>query len=834
MATSTTESPLQAVPGEDSPHRLNALSSHNALTAATSQFLQTTFGNFHTIDRASQLDFMAEGQRQFLQVLPFRDRRGLDWLIVVVVPEANFVGQIYENTRTTIGLCLVALVIAIAFGILTAQWITQPILRLSRAAQTLAQRFTDANLTEGQLDQRVETPGIDELAVLAQSFNQMAQQLQTAFTTLEHRNEQLETRVEERTITLWTANEQLRAEIISRQQMELALRESEARFRATFDQAAVGIAHVSLEGHWLRVNSWYCQIIGYTPAELLQGKFQDITAPEDLELSLHYYQRLLSREIPSYTLEKRYIRKDQTRVWVELTVSPVYSSQGRVSYVIAVVEDISERKAAAAALQQAKEAAEVANRTKSEFLANISHELRTPLNGILGYAQILRRHPDLSTPQQEGLRIIQQCGEHLLILINDILDLSKIEAQKMELHLHAFQLPELLKSLTDLFYLRAEQQGISFQYQALTELPTWVQGDEQRLRQVLINLLSNAIKFTHQGGVVFQVGREEPRGVGGNYIRFQVQDTGSGIPAESLEAIFLPFIQVGDHSQQIEGTGLGLPISQKFTEMMGGTLQVKSTLAQGSTFWFDLDLPELTPAVEVLQPESRSIVGYQGRQRKVLVVDENWENRAVLVNLLTPLGFEVGEAVNGQDCLHKVADMHPDVVLMDLVMPVMDGFAATQQLRQLPEGKQVVIIATSASAFDNDQRRSLAAGCNDFLAKPLKAEELIERLQQHLGLEWQYAEMIPERSEFYERGIHGADQEGEPCIVPPRDTVAQLYQLALIGDIKGILEQTTHLADAYAPLASEIHQLAKGFQVKKIQERLQHMLEETQATGYEC
>ncbi|MBD2541539.1 response regulator [Coleofasciculus sp. FACHB-SPT36] len=354
--------------------------------------------------------------------------------------------------------------------------------------------------------------------------------------------------------------------------------------------------------------------------------------------------------------------------------------------------------------QKAEQAAQSANRAKSEFLANMSHELRTPLNGILGYAQILKRDKTLNEPQKDGLGVIHQCGEHLLTLINDILDLSKIEARKMELHRSNFHFPQFLEGIVELCRIRAQQKDIYLTYQPIAPLPMAVQGDEKRLRQVLINLLSNAIKFTTTGGVTFQASYQD------GTFRFQVEDTGVGMASEQLEEIFLPFHQVGERDRKSEGTGLGLAISRQLVQMMGSEIKVNSILGKGSVFYFDLDLPLVDQWADVTQIDERPIIGYLGDKRKILIADDQWENRSILVKMLEPLGFEIREATDGLDCITKAQEWQPHVILMDLMMPALNGLEATRRIRKSPDLK-VVVIATSASVFDCDQQQSFQAGC---------------------------------------------------------------------------------------------------------------------------
>jgi signal transduction histidine kinase/DNA-binding NarL/FixJ family response regulator len=523
--------------------------------------------------------------------------------------------------------------------------------------------------------------------------------------------------------------------------------------------------------------------------------------------------------------------------------------------------EIADRKQAEFALQQAKESAETANRAKSEFLANMSHELRTPLNGVLGYAQILKTDKTLNPDHQESLSNIQHCGQHLLMLIDDVLDLSKIEARKMELYPTELNFINFTKNIADLFQMRADQKGITFSYEQVSPLPSGVHVDEKRLRQVLINLLSNAVKFTNSGGVTFKVGyvgtEAWSRGQGKSYefsllsselkqnyirfahstiastnslkIRFQVEDTGIGIAQSKLEEIFLPFHQV-DGNTFVEGTGLGLSISQKLAKLMGSEIRVNSTLEKGSTFWLDLELPAAKHYLEVspLQ-EKRWVVGFVGNKRKVLIVDDNEVNRSMLCSLLARLGFEVAEAENGQECLRKAVEFQPDVILMDLLMPVMDGLEAARRVRQLSELKDVVLIALSASVFEATQQESILAGCDDFVPKPIEANHFLEQLRVHLGLKWIYEE-CSESKKCQTPSLSAASEfPAYSSLLPTAaESIAKLLQLAAMGDIEDFFEETAKLESLekkLVPFVTCLRQLAKGFQLKQIRNVLKKYMD---------
>jgi predicted ATPase/signal transduction histidine kinase/CheY-like chemotaxis protein/tRNA A-37 threonylcarbamoyl transferase component Bud32 len=474
--------------------------------------------------------------------------------------------------------------------------------------------------------------------------------------------------------------------------------------------------------------------------------------------------------------------------------------------------------------QKAEAAAKSASLAKSEFLANMSHELRTPLNGILGYAQIFQLDKHLTEKQQDGIRIIHRCGEHLLALIEDILDLSKIEARKMELKPTEFDLTEFIQGITAICRIRASQKGIAFNCEYLTSIPKAIAADEKKLRQILINLIGNAVKFTEVGGVTFKIYAQDKTEIltTNVKIRFQIEDTGIGIATDELSKIFSPFEQVGNTRRHTEGTGLGLAISHQLVEIMGGELNVESTLGQGSIFWFELELPEVNG--ETNNKYSKQIItGFKGDRKKLLVVDDKWENRSVLVNLLEPLGFEIAEATDGRDCLNKAGEFQPDCILIDLVMPVMDGFEAVRQIRKLPELKDAIAIGTSASVYEAEKQESLAAGCNAFLCKPIRVEELLDCLQVHLGLEWIYEE-LENRLTDSEVSQDRLKIEPQEIIPPPTEEIALLFDLAMMGDLGGIQKQAEKLGEMdvkYLPFANHLNQLAKEFEEAKILDLVQ-------------
>jgi signal transduction histidine kinase/DNA-binding NarL/FixJ family response regulator len=479
-----------------------------------------------------------------------------------------------------------------------------------------------------------------------------------------------------------------------------------------------------------------------------------------------------------------------------------------------LAETIANLEAAYGEAHQARTVAESASRAKSGFLANMSHELRTPLNAILGYAQILRGNPDLDPRHAAGLATIQRSGEHLLLLINDMLDLARIEAGKVELYVEDMDLRGLLRTVTDIASVEVQRKELHLDHEVVGDLPSAVRADEKRLRQVLLNLLNNAVKFTQRGRVALRV-TVLPAEAGCARLRFEVEDTGIGIEPEQLARLFRPFEQAADVQRRFGGAGLGLAISAQLLGLMGSEIRVESHVGSGSRFWFDLALPLAGQRHATQVPAIADVTGYDGPRRTVLVVDDIEANRAPLVHFLGGLGFQVREAENGEVAVHSVQAHRPDLVLMDRVMPVMDGAEAIRRLRGMADLRELPIVVVSANASAADQQESLALGANGFLPKPVDFGRLLPEIERLLGLTWQ--------RNAAEAPADGIPATPAPLVAPPPAELDTLLRLARIGNMRSMRAHAEHLAvsdPACRPLAARLCRLADDFESAAIVELL--------------
>ncbi len=469
-----------------------------------------------------------------------------------------------------------------------------------------------------------------------------------------------------------------------------------------------------------------------------------------------------------------------------------------------------------------------ANRTKSDFLANMSHELRTPLNGILGYAQILQNSEDLKPQEIAHASMIEQCGQHLLTFINEILDLSKIESQKMNLYPSEVDFRNFMQAIVEMFSIQAHKKDITFRYNLSPLLPQGICVDKKRLMQVLFNLINNAIKFTDRGEVKIQVtGRplalkQESEVSKQDYcLCFEVRDTGPGINPEDLNKIFMPFEQVGNLEKRSKGTGLGLAISHKIVKIMGGELKVNSTLGKGSCFSFSICCPEVEiDRQSLLELSEQKILAYQGETKKILVVDDRWENRAVIKNMLIPLGFKIIEADNGKQGLALAIEDKPDLIITDLVMPKMDGYEFVRLLKQHSATRPIKLFVSSASVFQSDQQKSLDAGGDCFIAKPIQLRELLTALKTALTLDWVYETRTLQNTHTSDI----EDLDDSQFMLPSVEKLRDLQKLALSGLIKAFcqeLDQLDQVSKNYRGFTQKYRTLAENFQLKTIQSSLE-------------
>ncbi len=637
----------------------------------------------------------------------------------------------------------------------------------------------------------------------------------------------------------------LQREIAERIETQKELTKNKEQLQSIIDNSAAVIYIKDPEGRYLLINSRYEDIFHISQAEI-KGKTDYDIFPKDTA-DMFRANDLKVLEINSHHESEEFAPHDDGFVHTYISVKfPLHDFSGNIYGICGILTDITARKSGEDLLKNynltlerkveerthelkiAKEKAEIASNSKSIFLTGMSHELRTPLNAILGFTQILKHEKDLMAQHGKAVNTIHYSADHLLTMINDILDLSKIEAGKIEVVAERFRLHEFIMTVVKMARIRADQNNVSFSYNLSNGLPIDVEADEKHLLQVLLNLIDNATKFSKNGRVILTVkkcnefepspaqaitdthSRDEANQR--ERVRFQVEDTGIGIAEEQQEEIFFQFHQVGDKRYQNEGSGLGLSISRDLARLMGSELYVKSSLGKGSVFWFDLNLLVINNANEPELKARRDIVGYHGKKRKLLIVDDIEDNRGVLQFMLQPLGFDTAEAINGRDAVEQASMLKPDLILLDLKMPVMDGFEAVEQLRKAGSGiEDVIVIAVSGAVSDKMRDDVIKKGFNDFISKPIIIDKLLDCIQQHLGLEWIYEENEEEAQK----------QDGGPIpiIPPPREALLTIHELSSNGNILGIrdwLKNSENLNEEHKPFFSNIKQFADVYALEKI------------------
>jgi PAS domain S-box-containing protein len=602
----------------------------------------------------------------------------------------------------------------------------------------------------------------------------------------------------------------LNAELEQRVQSRTAELRQQARYlRTLIDMLPMWAWFKDTHSRYLVVNQSHAQARGHEVATMVGRTDQELLPTELAERQLADDKDVMASG--ERKTAEEYVGGEGGAAWMETYKAPVLDEDGTLLGTVGVARNISDRKAAEAAREAALEEARRLARQRTEFLAQMSHELRTPLNGILGFAQILQRDRQLDERQARGLRIIEESGQHLLTLINDILDLARIDAAKLELYPGDVNLATFLQVVCDIVRVKADERRLLFHFESGRDLPQAVRVDEKRLRQVLLNLLSNAIKFTDQGQVTLSVSKVAASASGQVRLRLEVHDSGIGMNETQLARLFHPFEQVSEVRRREGGTGLGLAISRQLVRLMGGDIEVHSRPGQGSAFCFEIEVPLVVQHAPHQADASAVPIGYEGERRRVLVVDDVAQNRAVLTDALGMLGFEVLEAADGAQALEAAQRSRPDLVVMDLTMPVMDGLEATRRLRAL-YGPGLPIIATSASVTPDSAAHSRDAGADLFIGKPIDQAVLLDAMARLLKLVWVRESLAAAHAEE-------AAFDDAALVPPPPAQIVVLQRLARTGNMRSICEEADRLKTLdprYAAFAARLRSLAEGCQSRAI------------------
>ena len=586
---------------------------------------------------------------------------------------------------------------------------------------------------------------------------------------------------------------------------EKALRESEEKYRRIVDMASEGIWAMDVDGACTFLNARMSEILGYEKEQIVGRPLGDFMFAEDLP---DHRVRLKQRSTGiSERYERRLRHRSGDEVWTIFSATPISDEQGRFSGSFAMVTDITDRKRSeeqllalknhleeqvtqrTADLVAARNAAEAANRAKSVFLASMSHELRTPLNAILGFSRLMQSDRSLPDHTRKNVEIINRSGTHLLRLINDVLDMAKIESGNMQLQRSPFDLGELLYEVTDLMRQRAEEKGLQLILDQDSHFPRYIVADESRVRQILINLIGNAVKFTDQGGVTLRLGTRENAL---SHLQIEVEDSGRGIAPDECKRIFEPFVQLGDQGSS-RGTGLGLAITKQYVELMSGTISVTSEIGKGALFRVELPLEEAKEVDIRLvnEAEQREILGIAGRSDyRILIVEDQRDNQLLLQTLMENIGLAAHIASNGEQAVRVFEEWKPHFIWMDRRMPIMDGIEATKKIRSLPGGADVRIVAVTASAFAEQRDEMLAMGLDDFVRKPYRPIEIYDCLATHLGIEYLYDSSAGHRLPLTAESFVSVP---EPLLAELKDALQSLHIVRIEKAVKSIAEYDQNL-----------------------------------------
>ena len=610
-------------------------------------------------------------------------------------------------------------------------------------------------------------------------------------------------------------------DITDRKQAEAELEKTSNRLVLALKSGAIGCWELDLDQNIVLWDERMYELYGMTKTNndlLVCDVRANCFHPDDrIPTETLIHQAILGQA--EYNTEFRIVHPNGSIHFIKAYGVLVRDIRGKAYSMIGINFDITDRKRSELALQQAKEAAESANQAKSIFLSNMSHELRTPLNSILGFTQLMLNEDSISPSSQERLQIVTRSGEYLLNLINDILDLSKIESGRMTLNNSEFDLKRLLNSIAEMLQVKAQLKNIHLIFEEDWDLPRHICTDEQKLYQVLVNLLGNAIKFTNQGTVILRVNvvsADEPS----CNLYFEIEDTGVGIAPEEIDNLFKVFVQAQAGNNLNQGTGLGLAISQKIIQLMDSQIQVKSTLNQGSIFSFNLEVQLPQVAIFTSEPVNQRVIGLAPNQPiyRILVVEDSTENRLLLVEILTTIGFEVREAADGIEAIALWESWSPHLILMDLRMPLMDGYTAIRRIRGNPKSQETMIIVLTASVFEDDREKVLDVGCNDSIRKPFQQKELFEKIAQHLGVQYIYKiiEESPQKSSIETLSVEALSEMSPQWL-------EEMYQAAYYLDTDIMNELIAQIPKSKDSLSKALTDCIKNFNCDQIMELIRSL-----------